>query len=311
MRSSDLSVSAYLPLRYVLTDTVAVRTRRDPLQVETDLSVSGRAQRGMLAAALQRAGREEALHAWVARGHQVRFATAHPRLEPGGVEDGTPHPDPATVRVAYPAPANLYTPGKDGTALVDVFGPTDPSVPYKAVREPLTPDRVLRARVRTTSERFLARPGRHTPAGPFHTTALDAGQVFEARWHLRGPDTAALESLARDLLEVLDRAAGALTLGSGGTRAHGGVRVQPAEPDGVLSPDRARLPWPERSVPPGGSLDLLLLAPALVVGAHGGASPRSLVAEVADLCKRALPGAGIEIGTAHVESVLVGAYHRG
>lgn len=311
MRSSDLSVSAYLPLRYVLTDTVAVRTRRDPLQVDTDLTVSGRAQRGMLAAVLQRAGREEALHAWVARGHQVCFATAHPRLEPGGVEDGTPHPDPETVRVACPAPANLYTPGKDGTTLVDVFGPTDPSVPYKAVREPLTPDRVLRARVRTTSERFLARPGRHTPGGPFHTTALDAGQVFEARWHLRGPDTAALESLAHDLLDTLDRAGGALTLGSGGTRAHGGVRVEPAEPARLLSPDRVRLPWPERAVPPGGTLDLLLLSPALVVGAHGGASPRSLVAEVAGLCGRVLPEAGIEVGAAHVESALVGAYHRG
>lgn len=311
MRSSDLSVSAYLPLRYVLTDTVAVRTRRDPLQVDTDLTVPGRAQRGMLAAALQRAGRKDALHAYVARGRQVRFATAHPRLEPGGTEDGTPHPDPGTVRVAYPAPANLYTPGKDGTTLVDVFGPTDPSVPYKALREPLTPDRALRARVRTTSERFLARPGGHEPGGPFHTTALDAGQVFEARWHLRGPDAAALESLAHDLIDALDRAGGALTLGSGGTRAHGGVRVEPAEPDRPLSPDRARLPWPERSVPPGGTLDLLLLSPALVVGAHGGASPRSLVAEVDGLCRRVLPEAGIEVGTAHVESVLVGSYHRG
>lgn len=311
MRSSDLSVSAYLPLRYVLADTVAVRTRRDPLQVDTDLTVSGRAQRGMLAAVLQRAGREDALHDWVARGQQVCFATAHPRLEPGGTEDGTPHPDPGTVRVAYPAPANLYTPGKDGTTLVDVFGPTDSSVPYKAVRDPLTPDRVLRARVRTTSERFLARPGRHTPGGPFHTTALDAGQVFEARWHLRGPDAAALESLARDLLDTLDRAGGALTLGAGGTRAHGGVRVGPAEPDRPLSPDRVRLPWPERSVPPSGTLDLLLLSPALIVGAHGGASPRSLVAEVAGLCRRVLPEAGVEVGTAHVESVLVGAHHRG
>ncbi|WP_026116015.1 hypothetical protein [Nocardiopsis kunsanensis] len=311
MRSSDLPVSAYLPLRYVLTDTVAVRTRRDPLQVATDLTVPGRAQRGMLAAVLRHAGREGALHDWVARGRQVCFATAHPRLEPGCVEDGTPHPDPATVRVACPAPANLYTPGKDGTTLVDVFGPTDPSVPYKAVREPLTPDRVLRARVRTTTERFLSRPGRHTPGGPFHTTALDADQVFEARWHLRAPHTRALQNLAHDILDTLDRAGGSLTLGSGGTRAHGGVRVGPADPDRPLSPDRVRLPWTERSVPPGGTLDLLLLAPALVVGAHGGASPRSLVAEVADLCGRVLPGAGIEVGTAHVEPVLVGAYHRG
>ncbi|MBE2999713.1 hypothetical protein IDM40_13480 [Nocardiopsis sp. HNM0947] len=311
MRPSEPPVSAYLPLRYVLTDTVAVRTRRDPLHVDTDPALPGRAQRGMLAAALQNAGRHDALHTLVARGDRLRFAPAHPRLEPGETEDGTPHPDTGTVRVAHPAPANLYTPGKDGTTLVDVFGPTDPSVPYKAVRDPLTPDRLLRARVRTTAERFLARPGTQTPGGPFHTTALDAGQVFEARWHLRGPDEGAVESLAHDVLDTLARADGTLTLGSGGTRAHGGVRVEPADPARPLSPDRARCPWPDRSVPAGGTVDLLLLSPALVVGAHGGPSPRSLVSEAVDLCRRTLPDAGVEPVTSHVEPELVGAYHRG
>src|SRR5690625_656557 len=64
----DAPVSAYLPLRYVLTDTLAVRTIFDPLRVESDHVIAGRAQRGMLAAALLRAGRDRQLHAWVARG---------------------------------------------------------------------------------------------------------------------------------------------------------------------------------------------------------------------------------------------------
>src|SRR5699024_11860383 len=79
----DAPVSAYLPLRYVLTDTLAVRTIFDPLRVESDHVIAGRAQRGMLAAALLRAGRDRQLHAWVARGDRLRFAPAHPRLEPG------------------------------------------------------------------------------------------------------------------------------------------------------------------------------------------------------------------------------------
>ncbi|QUX30904.1 hypothetical protein KGD83_10660 [Nocardiopsis akebiae] len=294
---SGLAVSGYLPLRYVLTDTLAVRTSFDPLRVDSEHSVSGRAQRGMLAAALRRAGLDRELHDWVVRGEQVRFAPAHPLLETGA---------------AHPAPAHLYTPGKDGDTTVDAFGPTDPATPYRAVRDPLTPDRSLRAAVRTTAEQYLGRPRTgDAPRGvPFLTTSIDPGQVFEARWQLRAPDPAALRELAERLAAFLVRADGTLTLGSGGTRAHGGVRVAPADPDRLLSPDRVEPSGP-RSWAAGSPFDLILLSPALLVGDDGQYRPAHLVPAVLDLLARRLPGARARVLADHAEAGLVGAYHRG
>ncbi len=294
---SESAVSGYLPLRYVLTDTLAVRTSFDPLRVDSEHSVSGRAQRGMLAAALRRAGRDRELHDWVARGEQVRFAPAHPLLEAGA---------------AHPAPAHLYTPGKDGDTTVDAFGPTDPATPYRAVRDPLTPDRSLRAAVRTTAEQYLGRPRTgDAPRGvPFLTTSIDPGQVFEARWQLRAPDHTALRELAERVAAFLAEADGTLTLGSGGTRAHGGVRVAPADPDRLLSPDRVEPAGP-RSWAAGSPFDLLLLSPALLVGDDGQYRPAHLVPAVLDLLARRLPGARARVLASHAEAGLVGAYHRG
>ncbi|MBB6119761.1 hypothetical protein [Nocardiopsis algeriensis] len=294
-------VSGYLPLRYVLTDTLAVRTSFDPLRTETEHSISGRAQRGMLAAALRRAGLLHELQEWVARGERIRFAPAYPRLEHG--------PRPLT---AYPPPAYLYTPGKDADEAVDVFGPADPAAPYRAVREPVTLDRSLRADVRTTAEQYLGRSrSEEDPRGlPFLTTTLDPGQVFEARWQLRAPAPDSLHRLAERVTGVLADADGTLTLGSGGTRAHGGVRVGPADPGALLSPDRAA-PAGRRRWRAGEPVDLLLLSPALLVGRAGQAAPGDLVPAVLDLLSRRLPGVRAEVGAAHVEAGLVGAYHRG
>src|SRR5699024_4536115 len=154
---------------------------------------------------------------------------------------------------------------------VDVFGPTDPTVPYKAVREPLTPDRASRVVPRTTTERYLGPPhtGTHGRGVPFFATTLDPGQVFEARWQLLGDNEEELRELAEQILEVLAEAEGTLTLGSGGTRAHGGVRVEPVDPEHPLSPDRISGAGSNRSVPAGEPVDLLLLSPALLVGDHG------------------------------------------
>ncbi len=291
-------VSAYLPLRYVLTDSLAVRTGFDPLRVDTETTVSGRAQRGMLAAALQRAGLWDELRTWVARGELIRFAPAHPRLEQ--------HARPGVPVVAHPPPAYLYSPGKDGETLVDLFaeGTDQPGVPHRAVRDPLTPDRSLRASVRTTAERYLGR------GAPFFTTSMDPGQVFEARWQLRGPDHAFLRGLAARVVEVLSDAEGTLTLGSGGTRAHGGVAVEPVRPDRPLSPDRVEWTGPDRSRRAGQDVDLVLLSTALLVGAQGQDRPHALVPAVRELLERRLPHTPVTVVAAHVEPVLVGAYHR-
>ncbi|CAL9583835.1 hypothetical protein SUDANB121_05115 [Nocardiopsis dassonvillei] len=302
-------VSGYLPLRYVLADTLVVRTSFDPLRIDSEHVIGGRAQRGMLAAALRRAGLDREEREWVADGGRVRFAAAHPRLEPGADPD---LPDLDRARTAYPPPAHLYTLGKNSDTMADVFAGPDPSVPYRAVRDPITLDRSLRARVRTTTERYLgrARGGDPDRGVPFFTTALDSGQVFEARWQLLADDPAGLAELAGRIVEVLDAARGTLTLGSGGTRAHGGVRVAPVDPHTPVSPDRAD-PAGRRAWAAGEPVDLLLLSPALVVGAHGQYAPGALVGEVLALLGRHLPGAGARVVASHVESTVVGAYHRG
>ncbi|WP_073381165.1 hypothetical protein [Nocardiopsis flavescens] len=302
-------VSGYLPLRYVLADTLVVRTSFDPLRIDSEHVIGGRAQRGMLAAVLRRAGLEREERAWVADGGRVRFAAAHPRLEPGADPD---LPGLDRARTAYPPPAYLYTLGKNSETMADVFADPDPSVPYRAVRDPVTLDRSLRARVRTTTERYLGRartgdPGRGVP---FFTTALDSGQVFEARWQLLADDAAGLEELAGRIAQVLDSARGALTLGSGGTRAHGGVRVAPVAPDAPVAADRAD-PAGRRSWAAGEPVDVLLLSPALVVGEYGAYAPAALVGEVLALVGRHLPGAGVRVAASHVESTVVGSYHRG
>ncbi|WP_285734179.1 hypothetical protein [Nocardiopsis sp. ATB16-24] len=306
----DPGVSGYLPLRYLLTDTLVVRTSYDPLRIDSEHTLGGRAQRGMLAAALHRAGRDRELHDWVVRGEQVRFATAHPRLEQDG--DPVPEEGPARAAVAYPAPAHLHTPGKDGDTIVDVFGDTDPTTPYQAVRDPLTPDRSLRAAVSTTTEQYLGRSRTDDTAHgvPFLATSVDAGQVFEARWQLRAPDPAALERLAERIVAFLAEAHGTLTLGSGGTRAHGGVHVTPVDPDRLVTPDRiARVRPPSWAA--GSPLDLVLLSSALLTGADGEARPQALVPAVLDLFAARMPGTGVRVLADHVEAVLVGAYHRG
>lgn len=307
---SAAPLSAYLPLRYVLTDTLAVRTAFDPLRIDSELTVAGRAQRGMLAAALMRMGRTRDLEAWVARGEQVWFAPAHPRLE--GSPEGSGR---RRAEVAYPPPAYLFTPGKDADTMVDVFaeGATDPGVPYRAVREPLTLDRSARVTVRTTAEQYLgqARTGQNPQGVPFFTTSIDSGQVFEARWQLRGHGLGSLQELAERIIEPLAAAEGTLTLGSGGTRAHGGVHVSPADPGRLLSPDRVDRRVSDRSVPAGEAVDLVLLSPALLVGADGQARPQALVPAVLDLMDRCVPGVGVQVLASHVEAELVGAYHRG
>jgi hypothetical protein len=309
MNAPDIAVGAYLPLRFVLTGSVAVRTSFDPLRVDSEHTIGGRAQRGMLAAALGAAGRTRELQEWVARGRQVRFAPAYPRLEPEGGPDGTRR----RAAAAYPPPAYLYTPGKHGSTTVDVFGETDPDTPYRAVREPLTLDRALRAEVRTTAERYLGRTRTGDPAQglPFFTTSIDPGQAFEARWQLRAPDHAALADLADRLVAVLAEAEGTLTLGSGGTRAHGDVSVAPVDPGHPLSPDRADPLGGPRSWAAGEPVDLLLLSPALVVGADGQARPQALTRAVLDLLGRLWPDATARVLAEHVEAGLVGAYHRG
>ena len=298
----DSPVSAYLPLRYVLTDTLAVRTILDPLHVESDHLITGRAQRGMLAAALLRAGRDRQLHAWVARGDRLRFARRIRDWSRGGQQA----PEGRCRAPTTCSPVHTRQARRHHCRRVR---PTDPRCPTKRSGA-LTPDRsrVVHARpqngtrVLPTGTHGRGCHFRHDPGsgpGVRGTVAVVGGREEELR------------ELAEQILEVLAEAEGTLTLGSGGTRAHGGVRVEPVDPEHLLSPDRISGAGSNRSVPAGEPVDLLLLSPALIVGDHGGERPQALVSSVLDLVDRRLPDLDVAVVTAHVEAELVGAYHRG
>uniref|UniRef100_UPI000A061228 hypothetical protein n=1 Tax=Thermobifida halotolerans TaxID=483545 RepID=UPI000A061228 len=302
-----------LPLRLLLTAGVATRTRLDPLRVEAERVINGRAQRGMLAAALRDAGRDRELDEWVARGG-VWFAPAFPRLEAGVAAGGAGGVVERTT-VAVPAPATLFRSGADDTGdAVDLERvQPSPGVAYRALGGLLAPEAGYRAAVAATAEQYLGR-GRGDGTGrgaPFFTTTLDAGQVFETRWQMWAADGARLDALAWRVVDFLTEARGRLVLGAAGARAHGGeVRVDLAEdavrPGRPVAADRIGL-TADRDWPAGEERDLVLLSPALVCGAGGGFHPRALVAAVA----RRFPGTAVEVVTAHVEAQAVGGYHRG
>ncbi|MFC3994477.1 hypothetical protein ACFOVU_01010, partial [Nocardiopsis sediminis] len=296
---------AYLALRYVLTESLVVRSRYDPLRITTDPVISGRAQRGMLAAALRHAGRDDLVEGWIARGDSIRFAPAFPRLE-----------DTSGAAMTVPAPRCWHThvpPGDDLQELADlVAAPGAPGIAYRSLGGLVTPDLAHRAVPLTRTEQYLgvARGDAGRNAMPFFTTSLEPGQVFEARWQLRAATGADLRVLAGRVLDVLAAADGLLSLGSGGSRAHGGgIRITPAqggaEPLVADRVDSGRGPWLR-----GRSRDLLVLAPALIDDDLGRPSPGSLRAAAAATFHAVLGPGAAEVTGAHIDQQVVGAYHR-
>ncbi|GLU49429.1 hypothetical protein [Nocardiopsis ansamitocini] len=301
----------YLPLRILLTESLVVRTRFDPMSITTDTVISGRAQRGMLAAALPRNRHDELIDAWIARGEAIRFAPAFPRLEAAEKQPV------ATV----PAPLSLSGEKKpedtDKRALVDrlVQEPGASAVPLRALTGTITPDFRHLVTPMTSTEQYLGveRTGQLQPGVPFITTSLDPGQVFEARWRLSAGSPDELEALAGDILGVLAGREGRLSLGSGGTRAHGGgVRVTCAAPSGTghTVMDRtshARTVWRA-----GTDRFLVLLAPALLTDGAGVHNPLVFAKHALEVVRSLLGRereAVVPVGS-YVEPRIVGAYHR-
>ncbi|MDA8369378.1 MAG: hypothetical protein M0026_05865 [Nocardiopsaceae bacterium] len=296
--------SAYLSLRFVLTDSLIVRSGYDPLRITTDPVINGRAQRGMLAAALRHAGRSDLIEEWIARGETVRFAPAFPRLE-----DGT------RAMMTVPTPRAWHIATTDGVpgGLVDLVAEAGaPGATYRSLGGLVTPDLTERAMPVTRTEQYLgtARTGNGSTGVPFFTTSLDPGQVFEARWQLRAATRTELRSLAARILDVLTAADGLLSLGSGSGRAHGGgIRITPAHSrTDLLTADRVdagRCAW-ER----GHERDLLLLAPALIDDDQGRPCPAALPDTAARVLADLLGPDAAEVTGAHVGQQPVGAYHR-
>ncbi|QBI55014.1 hypothetical protein [Streptomonospora litoralis] len=298
-------VHAYLGLRYVLTESLVVRSDYDPLRITTAHAVPGRAQRGMLAAALRHAGRDDLVEPWIARGRAIRFAPAFPLIE-----------DDSGSTATVPAPRCWHvrtTEGGPDEHMADLLAaPAAPGSAYRTLVGHVTPDLALRAAPLTRTEQYLgvARrdAGRH--GVPYFTTSLEPGQVFEARWQLTAASAAQAQDLAREVWEVLAAADGLLSLGSGGSRAHGGgIRATPvAGSAAALLADRVdagRGTWHR-----GEHRDLLLLAPAHIDDDLGRPCPAALPRAAARAAERLLGPGAVEVAGAHLHQEAAGAYHR-
>ncbi|GAA4952298.1 hypothetical protein GCM10023224_41290 [Streptomonospora halophila] len=294
------SAHAYLGLRYVLTESLVVRSDYDPLRITTAHAVTGRAQRGMLAAALRHTDREDLVEPWIARGRAIRFAPAFPLLEDGTGSAQT-----------VPAPRCWHVRNPGGTLADLLAAPASAAGAYRTLTGHVTPDLTRRAAPLTRTEQYLgvARrdAGRH--GVPYFTTSLEPGQVFETRWQLSAATRAEAESLAERVWEVLEAAGGLLSLGSGGSRAHGGgIRVTPSASGTALLDDRVdagRRAW-HRGEP----RDLLLLAPAYIDDDLGRPSPAALPRAAERAAADLLGPGAVEAAGAHVHQEASGAYHR-
>ncbi|GAB3466107.1 hypothetical protein GCM10027570_55030 [Streptomonospora sediminis] len=296
---------AYLGLRYVLTESLVVRSDYDPLRITTAHAVTGRAQRGMLAAALRHAGRDDLIEPWIARGGAIRFAPAFPLLEDSSVCAQTvPAPRCWHVHTADAGPADR---------LADLLAaPAAPGTAYRTLSGHVTPDLTRRAAPLTRTEQYLgvARRDAGRNGIPYFTTSLEPGQVFEARWQLRAATPDRTAELAARIWEVLAAADGLLSLGSGGSRAHGGgIRATPSAgaADTLLADrlDTGRSTWRR-----GELRDLLLLAPACVDDHLGRPNPAALPSAAARTAAAVLGPQACEIAGAHLQQEPVGAYHR-
>ncbi|GAA3747566.1 hypothetical protein [Salinactinospora qingdaonensis] len=299
------TLTGYLPLRFLLTGTAVLLKDFSPLHHETESSISGRTQRGMLAAALGKLGYGHLIDDWIASGKYIRFAPALPRTEDSD--------RPATV--AVPTPAALHrvkSDGRDEHTFLDVLAAPDESELGKRIGGFITPDLEQPVTVATRVEQYLAasRDGATPLQGvPFLNTMLDAGQVFEARWQLRADSTDELADLADRILGVLHEAADILVIGTGATRAHGGgLRITPVNgrelPLAQSRLDTHRPDWGE-----GEERDLVLLAPALVTDATGEPRPEALPRRVLELAHRVLGADTVELTGDLVDPQRVEAYH--
>ncbi|MBB4933297.1 hypothetical protein F4561_004117 [Lipingzhangella halophila] len=302
-------VTGYLPLRLLFTDTAVLRTGFNPLHVTSEPYVPGRALRGMVAAALARRGHHDLVDTWVARGEQVRFTPALPRLEDRAVS-GAP-------LAAFPTPAALHvTKPENGEAspfIVDTLAGSGTSHATKRLGGFVAPTLEHSVEVATTTEQYLGRSrgGRNPQGVPYLTTMLDAGQVFETRWQLRADTRDDLSRLARQVIAVLAETDGTLVLGTGGTRAHGGgVRITltpETDPEHPVVPDRL---YPSRAWPEGECRDLVLLGPALITDEHGETRPQALGPAVTDLVERTLGPDTAQVAGVVVDRCRVENYHR-
>jgi hypothetical protein len=247
----------YLRVRFELQRDVVAAAGIRGTDGRSATFLPGRALRGMASTIL--AGSE--LHEQVVLSGAVSFTPALPVARNQNYQKFACVPMPACVRQS-----------RDTSTLQDL---SDPSlVPEPDLQRPAADWAVLddtgrilgtvavgqQVWTRIQRDRTRSRPA-ETPVdtgGPFHTVAVAAGQVFEARWRLHAADDAGLVPLAEDVFIVLHGETA--RIGRAKDTAHGG--------HAILDVDEKRC---ERVIPvsvpdavDGTELWVLLLAPALV-----------------------------------------------
>lgn len=253
-----------MPIRYV---PITIALREDAVlpdgppagnSARSTPSLTGRALRGMVSRTLRRLGVADEVHDRIVLSGAVSFTAAHPLTD----DDLACLPRPLCLRVRRETR--------------EVFDLSDPTV--KLVTGLSRPDGELVAatsageltrwvsvarvgRGRIQRDRARGRPTERT-GGPFHISALAAGQEFRAWWRVAADTEDQLDALLFDLFLMEEHREGGVRIGLGRAKdtAHGG--------DAVLTVgdmvDRALdVRLPEFGL--GKDLWVVLLAPALVV----------------------------------------------
>ncbi|MGH3937527.1 MAG: hypothetical protein ACRDTG_02665 [Pseudonocardiaceae bacterium] len=221
-------------------------------------ALTGRALRGMVSRTLRRLGVADEVHDRIVLSGAVSFTAAHPLTS----DDQVCLPLPLCLRVCRETgqmfdlsdPARQLVPGlsKPDGELVAVK-------PSGEFAHWVWVTRVGQGRIQR--DRARGRPTERT-GGPFHVSALAAGQEFRAWWRVAADTEDQLDDLLFDLLGMEEHRKDGVRIGLGRAKdtAHGG--------DALLTVgdmvDRAvdvRLP----EFAPGKDVWVLLLAPALVV----------------------------------------------
>lgn len=255
----------YAPITITLhEDTVLPDGPRAGNSTRSTPALTGRALRGMVSRTLRRRGVPDEVHDRIVLSGAVSFTAAHPLTHDG--------------QVCLPRPLCLRVRRDEG----DVFDLSDPNVtvvpglsrpdgelvavgPYGEFTHWVSVARVSRGRIQR--DRARGRPTEDT-GGPFHVSALAAGQVFRAWWRVSADTEQQLATLVDDdLFEIALGAEEGIRIGLGRAKdtAHGGD----AEVELHAPVDRT-LDIEVPAFAPGADLWVLLLAPALVVDPHTG-----------------------------------------
>lgn len=226
-------------------------------------SLTGRALRGMVSRTLRRLAIPDEVHDRIVLSGAVSFTAAHPLTD----DDLPCLPRPLCLRVRRDT-QQVFDLSDPKTELVSGLSRPDGELievsSYGKFTRWVSVVRVARGRIQR--DRARGRPTENT-GGPFHASAIAAGQEFRAWWRVAADNEEQLDALLFDLFRMQEHSEKdiRIRLGRAKNTAHGGDAILDVD-DPV---DRALNIQPTE-FDRGEDLWVLLLAPALVVDPHTG-----------------------------------------